>query len=86
MLNYSSLMKLLRRAALGDPISKISVALSTPESTLRDWLAFAKQNKLDYETLSSLTPHDLTELRAKNTRPTSRTGRCQVFFPLIYNF
>ena len=49
MLNYSSLMKLLRRAALGDPISKISVALSIPESTLRDWLAFAKQNKLDYE-------------------------------------
>ena len=73
MMSYSSLAELLRRSALGDPVSKISVALDIPESTLRDWLEFAKQNKLDYETLSSLTPRDFAELRAKNTRPTSRT-------------
>lgn len=53
MMSYSSLAELLRRSALGDPVSKISVALDIPESTLRDWLEFAKQNKLDYETLST---------------------------------
>ena len=73
MMSYSSLAEVLRRSALGDSVSKISVALDIPESTLRDWLEFAKQNKLDYETLSSLTPRDFAELRAKNTRPTSRT-------------
>ena len=46
MMSYSSLAELLRRSALGDPVSKISVALDIPESTLRDWLEFAKQPKL----------------------------------------
>ena len=42
MMNYSSLMELLRRSALGDPVSKISVAWDIPQKPDPDRFADEK--------------------------------------------
>ena len=40
MVTLNMLTEVLRRHGIGDPVSKISVDLKTPESTIRDWLKF----------------------------------------------
>lgn len=46
MVTLNMLTEVLRRHGIGDPVSKISVDLNTPESTIRDWLKFAQQHRL----------------------------------------
>ena len=46
MVTLNMLTEVLRRHGIGDPVSKISVDLKTPESTIRDWLKFAQQHSL----------------------------------------
>lgn len=65
MLFLPTLVELLRRRELGDPLSKISVALQVPQSTLRDWLTFAANKNLTFESASKLTQQQFRELRER---------------------
>ena len=69
-LNMST--EVLRRHGIGAPVSKISVDLKTPESTIRNWLKFAQQHSLTFKKIAGMTLKQFKEIRAQSSQPCAR--------------
>ena len=72
MVTLNMLTEVLRRHGIGDPVSKISVDLKTPESTIRDWLKFAQQHSLTFTKIAGMTLKQFKEIRAQSSQPCAR--------------
>ena len=72
MVTLNMLTEVLRRHGIGDPVSKISVDLKTPESTIRDWLKFAQQHSLTFTKIAGMTLKQFKEVRAQSSQPCAR--------------
>ena len=72
MVTLSMLTEVLRRHGIRDPVSKISVELKTPESTLCDWLMFAQQHSLTFKKIAGMTLKQFKEIRAQSSQPCAR--------------
>ena len=72
MMTLNTLTEVLRRHGIGDPVSKISVDLKTPESTIRDWLKFAQQHSLTFKKIAGMTLKQFKEIRAQSSQPCAR--------------
>jgi len=68
MVTLNMLTEVLRRHGIGDPVSKISVDLKTPESTIRDWLKFAQQHSLTFTKIAGMTLKQFKEIRAQSSQ------------------
>ena len=72
MMTLTALTEVLRRCEIGDPVSKISVDLKTPKSTVRDWLKFAQQYSLTFKKVAGMTLKQFKEIRAQSSQPCAR--------------
>ena len=72
MVTLSMLTEVLRRHGIRDPVSKISVELKTPESTLCDWLMFAQQHSLTFKKIAGMTLKQFKEIREQSSQPCAR--------------
>lgn len=72
MMTLTALTEVLRRCEIGDPVSKISVDLKTPKSTVRGWLKFAQQRGLTFKKVAGMTLKQFKEVRAKSSQPCTR--------------
>ena len=72
MMTLTALTEVLRRREIGDPVSKISVDLKTPKSTVRGWLKFAQQHGLTFKKVAGMTLKQFKEIRAQSSQPCAR--------------
>ena len=72
MMTLTALTEVLRRREIGDPVSKISVDLKTPKSTVRGWLKFAQQHGLTFKKVAGMTLKQFKEICAQSSQPCAR--------------
>ena len=71
-MTLAALTEVLRRREIGDPVSKISVDLKTPKSTVSGWLKFAQQHSLTFKKIAGMTLKQFKEIRAQSSQPCAR--------------